>query len=135
MRARPRRAAAVLLAALAGAAPVAAAAAGVDVAAPLEAPGQSWLIDHTRTELGGEFYRAFAGAWRTQPRGAVVISVEEQMAQPFAHEIRIWLGNRLLLQTQLYPNQRAGLARQAEQAADAAAARLRGWLAPREALL
>lgn len=148
MRPRPVPAALALATGLAATAAVAAAApatssaiapaaapAPLEPATPLEAPAQSWLIDHTRSEIGGAFYRAFASAWRQQPRGGAVISVEEQMRQPFAHEIRIWVGGRLLLQTQLYPSQRGDLARLAESAADSAASRLRAWQAPREVIL
>jgi hypothetical protein len=116
-------------------APLLLALAGTAAAAPLESPRQSWVIDHTRTEIGGEFFRAFASAWRAEERGAVVISVEEQMGPAFAHQIRIWVGSRLLLQTQLHPGQRNRLAGVAQGSAAAAAERLRRWQSPTEVML
>lgn len=101
-------------------------------ASRLESAQQSWLIDHTHSGLGGEFFRAFAAAWRNEERGSLVIAVEEGMGQPFAHRISIRAGNRLLLQTQLYPSQRGNIARIAEGSAASAAARLRHWQAARE---
>lgn len=101
----------------------------------LESNRQSWLIDHTRSGLGAEFFRAFASAWRAGEHGNLVISVDEQMGQPFAHRIDIWVGNRLLLQTQLYPSQRGNLAAMAERAATTAALRLRQLQAPAEVTL
>lgn len=94
---------------------------------PLEAPGQSWLIDHTRSDLGGEFYRAFASAWRREARGDLVISLEEQMAQPYAHQVTVWMGNRQLALARLYPGQRDDISGLAERTVAVAAARLADW--------
>lgn len=113
----------LLLLALLGAGPAAAQASDL----PLEAPGQSWLIDHTRSELGGEFYRAFASAWRREARGDLVISVEEQMAQPYAHQVTVWMGNRQLALARLYPGGRADIPGLAERTVAVAAARLAHW--------
>ncbi|MDF3031620.1 MAG: Curli assembly protein CsgE [Moraxellaceae bacterium] len=101
----------------------------------LESKRQSWVIDHTRSGLGGEFFRAFAQAWRHEDRGNFVISVEEQMGQKFTHQINIWVGNRLLLQTQLHPNQRGNLGHMAASAVEIAAQRLRQWQSPGEVTL
>lgn len=96
----------------------------------LEGPGQSWLIDHTRSDLGGEFYRAFASAWRREARGDLVISVEERMAQPFAHQVTVWAGQRQLALARLYPARRDEIPQLAERAVAAAAARLADWARP-----
>lgn len=95
-------------------------------AGDLESPRQSWLIDHTRSQLGGEFFRAFADAWRREPRGALVIAVEEQMGRLYAHQITIRVGSRTLLETRFYPGQRDDIARLAEASASTAATRLAG---------
>ena len=94
---------------------------------PLEAPGQSWLVDHTRSDLGGEFYRAFASAWRREARGDLVISVEEQMAQPYAHQVTVWMGNRQLALARLYPGRRDDIPGLAERTVAVATARLADW--------
>lgn len=93
----------------------------------LESAQHSWLIDNTRSDLGGEFYRAFAGAWRREARGDLVISIEERAGKQFAHQINVWVGNRLLTQTLLYPGQRARVGSIAESAAATAEARLGQW--------
>lgn len=108
---------------------IAGTAAPVRAEAPIESAQQSWLIDNTRSDLGGEFFRAFAGAWRREARGDLVISVEERMGAQFSHQISIWVGNRLLAQTRFYPGQRASVDRLAESTAAAAQARLVQWLA------
>lgn len=93
----------------------------------LESVRQSWLLDHTNTGLGGEFFRAFASRWRMQETGALVISVQETQAPFFGHQISIWAGDRLLLQTRFYPSQRAAMNSIAEGTATAAAERLAQW--------
>ncbi|MDQ8037706.1 MAG: CsgE family curli-type amyloid fiber assembly protein [Pedobacter sp.] len=95
----------------------------------LESARQSWLLDHTNTGLGGEFFRAFASYWRSQETGALVISVQETQASFFGHQISIWVGDRLLLQTRFYPSQRAAMNSLAEGTATAAAERLAQWQA------
>lgn len=95
----------------------------------LESSRQSWLLDHTNTGLGGEFFRAFASHWRSQETGALVISVQETQASFFGHQISIWVGDRLLLQTRFYPSQRAAMNSLAEGTAAAAAERLTQWQA------
>lgn len=96
----------------------------------IESSQQSWLVDHTRSGMGGEFFRAFAATWREQDRGAHVISVEEEQAPFFGHQINIWLGDRLLAQSRLYPSQRATLTGIAESTAALAASRLIEWQKP-----
>jgi hypothetical protein len=118
--------AATLLVLLALAMPARASAA---TAPALESAQQSWLIDQTRSQLGGEFFRAFAAVWRREAHGALVISVEEQMGRHFAHQITIRVGSRTLLQTQLYASQRGRIAGIAEATAAQAAARLGNWQA------
>lgn len=106
---------------------------GIATALPadsLESPGQSWLIDHTRSDLGGEFYRAFASAWRREARGDLVISVEERMAQPFAHQVTVWAGQRQLAVARLYPARRDEIPQLAERAVAAATSRLAAWASP-----
>ncbi|MGC4094340.1 MAG: CsgE family curli-type amyloid fiber assembly protein [Polyangiaceae bacterium] len=95
----------------------------------LESPRQTWLLDHTNTGLGGEFFRAFASRWREQDAGALVISVQETQATFFGHQISIWAGDRLLLQTRFYPSQRSAMSSIAEGMATAAAERLAQWQA------
>lgn len=109
-----------------------AAAPGAD---DLESPRQSWLIDHTRSQLGADFFRAFADAWRREPHGALVISVEEQMGRLYAHQITVRVGSRTLLETRFYPGQRDDIARLAAASANTAASRLAGIAAGQGELL
>lgn len=96
-------------------------------AGALESPRQSWLLDHTNTGMGGEFFRAFASHWRQEQTGALVISVQESAAPFFGHQISVWAGERLLLQTRFYPSQRGVIGGLAENSAAAAAEKLAQW--------
>lgn len=95
----------------------------------LESSRQSWLLDNTNSGFGAEFFRAFAMHWRQQEAGALVISVQESRTTYFGHQISIWAGERLLLQTRFYPSQRMLLQSIAESTATAAAERLAQWQA------
>lgn len=118
-----RRAAPLALALLATLAAGPAAAADDD----LESPRQSWLIDQTRSQLGGEYFRAFAAAWREAPRGPHMVAVEEAAGPFFAHHITVRVGSRQLLQTRVFASQRDELARLGATGAAQAAARLAQW--------
>lgn len=93
----------------------------------LESPRQTWLIDQTRSQLGGEFFRAFASAWRETAHGPHMVAVEESGGPFHAHAITVRVGQRVLLQTRLFASQRASLDRLGATSAAQAAQRLADW--------
>lgn len=93
----------------------------------LESPQQTWLIDQTRSQLGGEFFRAFASAWRETAHGPHMVAVEESGGPFHAHAITVRVGQRVLLQTRLFASQRASLDRLGAASAAQAAQRLADW--------
>lgn len=106
---------------------LAAAPAGARADDDLESPRQSWLIDQTRSQLGGDYFRAFAAAWRETAHGAHLVAVEEAGGPFHAHHITVRVGSRVLLQTRLFASQRDELARLGAAGASQAAARLAQW--------
>lgn len=72
----------------------------------IEQSNTPWLVDHTTSNFGNVFFRAFAQNWRSKNiPGASVVTVEEVREALWAYRVRIWLNDRLLTQALFYPNQ------------------------------